>query len=67
MAEINANPSNTFTVDHNQFSTWTDDEYKVLLGYKDMEIDAPMGDLDWTIADPEVDWRNKNAVTDIKN
>jgi len=31
--EINANPAHTFTVGHNQFSTWTHEEYKVLLGY----------------------------------
>jgi len=30
--EINANGSNTFLVGHNQFSTWTGDEYKRILG-----------------------------------
>jgi len=33
-AEINADPTNTFVVGHNSMSTWTHDEYKVLLGYK---------------------------------
>jgi hypothetical protein len=32
--KINANPANTFTVGHNKFSTWTDAEYKRLLGFK---------------------------------
>jgi hypothetical protein len=32
--EINSNPENTFTVGHNQFSSWTDSEYKKLLGYR---------------------------------
>jgi len=30
---INADPENTFTVGHNQFSTWTDVEFKRVLGY----------------------------------
>jgi hypothetical protein len=30
---INADPENTFTVGHNQFSTYTAEEYKRLLGY----------------------------------
>jgi len=30
--EINSNPENTFTVGHNQFSTWTKDEFKKMLG-----------------------------------
>lgn len=34
MIEINADPTNTFTVGHNKFSTWTDDEYKAILGYR---------------------------------
>jgi len=32
--EINANPEHTFTVGHNFMSTWTDEEYKAMLGYK---------------------------------
>ena len=30
----NANPKNTFTVGHNKFSTWTDDEYSRLLAWR---------------------------------
>ena len=30
---INSNQNNTFTVAHNEFSTWTDDELKLLGGY----------------------------------
>jgi hypothetical protein len=32
--EINSNPNNTFTVGHNLFSTWTDDEYSMMQGEK---------------------------------
>jgi len=32
--EINANPENTFTVAHNHMSTWTNDEYNMLMGSK---------------------------------
>ena len=32
--EINSNPENTFTVGHNKFSTWTDEEYNRLMGAK---------------------------------
>jgi hypothetical protein len=32
--EINADKKYTFTAGHNQFSTWTKDEYKKMLGVK---------------------------------
>jgi len=67
--EINANPENTFTVGHNQFSTWTKDEYKRLLGYKGPQsvdestvVTLPTDNL----AD-SVDWRTKGAVNPVKN
>ena len=31
---INADPENTFTVGHNFMSTWTDAEYKKMLGFR---------------------------------
>ena len=65
--EINSNSAHTFTVGHNQFSTWTDDEYKVLLGYKDMpKVENPVAEINDVRAD-SVDWRSKNAVTKVKN
>jgi hypothetical protein len=67
--EINSNPEHTFTVGHNQFSTWTDAEYKRLLGYRgpqEMPADAVMTVLEETLSSP-VDWRTKGAVNSIKN
>jgi cathepsin L len=67
--EINADPKNTFTVGHNQFSTWTDAEYKRLLGYKApvnaTEIEPTI--LDTTNLSTSVDWRNNGAVNPVKN
>jgi C1A family cysteine protease len=68
-AKINADPENTFTVGHNFMSTWTQEEYKKLLGYK--------GGNNETVAEPTVlstegipaakDWRSLGAVNAVKN
>jgi KDEL-tailed cysteine endopeptidase len=67
--EINSNPENTFTVGHNQFSTWTHDEYKVLLGYRGpqnlTEEEATI--LPEDNLEASVDWRSKGAVNPVKN
>ena len=68
--EINANPENTFTVGHNQFSTWTDEEYKGLLGYRapTNDTDAPEIKQIETVGIPSaIDWRTKGAVNPVKN
>jgi C1A family cysteine protease len=68
--EINADPANTFTVGHNQFSTWTDEEYKRLLGYKgpqSFEEGTVYTELDETNLAASVDWRQKGAVNAVKN
>jgi C1A family cysteine protease len=67
--QINSNPEHTFTVGHNQFSTWTDDEFKRILGHnapKESEDDVEITHLDTTIARP-VDWRSYGVVNAIKN
>jgi len=65
----NSDPKNTSTVGHNQFSTFTDDEYKGLLGYKiefSQYHDPVIGEWKDTGAQ-SVDWRQKGAVTPVKN
>jgi C1A family cysteine protease len=57
LAEINANPENTYTVVHNQFSTWTSDEYNRLLGSKqDENVDVEVLDLPTDNLLETVDW-----------
>jgi C1A family cysteine protease len=66
---INADPENTFTVGHNQFSTWTDAEYKRLLGYRaPANATKPEPTVLSTVDLPtSVDWRTKGAVNPVKN
>jgi len=67
--EINSNPENTFTVGHNFMSTWTDEEYTAMLGYKapaNMTVEEPTV-LDTVGLPMAVDWRNKVAVNPVKN
>jgi len=65
--DINAREEN-FTVGHNFMSTWTDAEYKKLLGYAGLEGDLPRNDvyLEPTNASSK-DWRNEGAVNAVKN
>jgi len=66
--EINANPENTFTVGHNQFSTWTDAEYKRLLGYRGpQQLSDDMETFTAVEAGTPVDWRAKGKVNPVKN
>jgi len=67
---INSDPANTFTVGHNQFSTWTQDEYKRLLGYRGpQELPA---DTEFAVSEnlsrpAAVDWRSQGKVNAVKN
>jgi len=65
----NSDPSNTSSVGHNQFSTWGDEEYKGLLGYKiefSQYHDLNIGE--WTDSGASsVNWVEKGAVTPVKN
>ena len=64
--KINAEQS-SFTVGHNQFSTWTKDEYKKLLGAK---VDLEQSNtevLSTANLASSVDWRAKGAVNAVKN
>ncbi len=63
--ETNAEQS-SFTLGHNNFSTWTDAEYKKLLGYKGRKAPKNLKRL----PEPDqvhIDWTKKGAVTPIKD
>lgn len=68
----NSNPENTFTVGHNQFSTWTKDEFKKMLGYfppKDYDaIEEGVEYEDFGDVDPNagIDWRQYNVLNRIQ-
>lgn len=67
ITKINAEEPN-FTVGHNYMSTWTEFEYKKLLGYRGQPDDS---DKNVVILpetnDVEVDWRAKGGVNPIKD
>ena len=65
---INADPANTFTVGHNMFSTWTDAEYKRLLGYKaPANATVEVTELSTVDLPTSIDWRTRGAVNAVKN
>jgi cathepsin F len=70
MAVANAE-NGTFTLGHNQFSTWTQDEYKKLLGYKRpshlVKSSRNATILDTDALPASVDWTKSGAVNAVKN
>ena len=69
VAEHESNNAHGSTVGLNEFSDWTEAEYKRLLGYKPRENSGkePV-DFDTTVEIPsEKDWRDDGAVTKVKN
>jgi len=68
MAEHNAQNEHQSTVGHNQFSDWTDAEYKKLLGFKSQKgLLRDEVELDTSNLADSVDWVTKGAVTAVKN
>jgi len=66
--EWNANEKNTHTLDTNFLATWTKDERKKLNGYRaDMVSEKREKYLDDSVLDSEVDWRERGAVSPVKN
>lgn len=68
---INADPSVTHKVGINEFSTWTAEERKNLVGYKKindgMVMEQNITVLDESNLSDEVNWVTKGAVTPVKN
>merc|ERR1719230_31675 len=67
MAEHNAQNEHQSTVGHNQFSDWTEAEYKKLLGYKGKANNEAAELLDTSNLESSVNWVTKGAVTGVKN
>jgi cathepsin L len=64
--EINADPENTFTVAHNEWSTWTDSELDRLRGFKAWTREG-LDFEDGTPTASSVNWVTSGAVTGVKN
>jgi C1A family cysteine protease len=57
-----------FTLGHNMFSTWTDDEYKKILGDRPLKKDIKTADFKYTTTPAaSIDWRQEGAVNAVKN
>ena len=68
--EMNAE-TNSWVAGHNQFSTWTQDEYKKMLGKKQMlnnlSKKGAAQELDTLNLPTSVDWREKGGVNPIQD
>ena len=67
IARVNSDPEHTFTVGHNKFSTWTDAEYRRLLGAKVPAQTGEVVELDVTGIAESVDWTKLGAVNAMKD
>ena len=65
--KINSDADNTFRVGHNKFSTWTDAEYRRLLGAKVSSQELEAVELDETGIPTSVDWTKLGAVNKVKD
>jgi len=67
IAEINANPENTFTAGHNHLSTMTEYEKKQMLGYVAWEHNEIVEIENGTPNADSVNWVTAGAVTPVKD
>lgn len=68
-AVIKAHKSDSYELGHNHMSDWTSDEYSRLLGYKEhLREDVQEPTILETNGDTtHIDWRDKGAVTPVKD
>ena len=64
--EMNKDPANTFTVGHNEFSTWTNSELDRLRGFKAFQTNGGLTENNTPVAS-SVNWVTAGAVTPVKN
>jgi len=64
--EENANSANTFTLRHNEFSTWNNAELNRIRGYRSTGAVNAITENDTPNAD-SVDWNTAGCVTPVKN
>jgi len=64
--EENTNTENTFTLRHNEFSTWTNAELNRIRGYRSTGAVNAITENDTPNAD-SVDWNTAGCVTAVKN
>ena len=59
----NQNPANTFTLGHNKFSTWSQQEFDVLNGSRNKAPKQPIDQMFSGVSNAaSVDWRDTGAV-----
>merc|ERR1712159_744615 len=68
IAEHNADPEMGHSIGLNEFSDWTHEEYKKMLGYQyDPNRVLDTEELNTEDLADSIDWRTKGAVTPVKN
>jgi cathepsin L len=65
----NANKNTSYELGHNKFSTWTDAEYKKVLGSRPRAASEILNEKTFDVADlpDSFDWRTKGAVNPVKD
>lgn len=65
--EHNANETHGHSVALNSFSDYTEEEWGKMLGYKHQERTREPTILDTSVNGATIDWRDRGAVSPVKN
>jgi len=65
--QVNSENGNTWTAGHNQFSDWSREEYKNLLGLKNNDMHLNRVYETYPEATGAINWVTKGAVTPVKD